>query len=83
MHPTVIDRLKMRQYARACGDKSLERACNADLARHGYRDELETTEAETLPEQVVPDKPKRGRPPRPRCEHDMIVDRCPDCRDDL
>lgn len=77
----------MREYARGCGDVSLERACNVDLARYGYRDgatrgePLETTEAVVEgQEQVVPASPKRGgRPKMPRCEHDNIVGRCPAC----
>lgn len=73
----------MRERARALGDVGLERACNADLVRHGYRDQpLETTAVAEMPEHAVPEKPRRGRPPRPRCEHDMIADRCPECNDD-
>ena len=80
MHPTVRDRLEMRRRARALGDVSLERACNADLARFGHRDEgLETTQAEVLPERAVPPKPRRGRPPGPRCEHGKTAGRCGEC----
>lgn len=82
MHPTVTDRLSMRERARALGDRNLERACNADLARYGYRDEPETTTAEALPERAVPERPKRGRPPRPRCEHGRIADRCIECEEE-
>lgn len=40
---------------------------------------METTEDTTALETVTPEKPRRGRRPKPRCEHDMILDRCPDC----
>jgi hypothetical protein len=80
MHPVVTERLEMRKYARKCGDVSLERACDADLARYGYRDAPETTTLQDLPERAVPEAPrKRGRPPRPRCEHNQIAERCAEC----
>jgi hypothetical protein len=41
---------------------------------------IETTMV-TMPERAVPEK-KRGRPPKPRCEHGKIVGRCLDCEDD-
>lgn len=85
MHLTVVDRLEMRARARASGDVNLERACNADLARYGYRDAPPETTAATEPEtmeRAVPAKPKRGRPPRPRCEHGQIVGRCTACEED-
>jgi len=79
VHPTVEDRLKMRAYARATGDVSLERACNADLARYGY---LETARADdTGVERAVPGGASRGRPKLPRCEHGRIVGRCVDCEE--
>lgn len=97
MHPTVIDRLHMREYARGIGDTSLERACNADLVRYGYRDEVvvpytedtpagtetvETTEAVVEgQERAVPPKPRRGRKPMPRCEHNNIEGRCDACNE--
>jgi len=88
MHPTVVDRLAMRERARALGDTNLEIACNADLVRYGYRDDdnttggLETTEmvAQNM-ETAVPEPPKRGRKPLPRCEHNQIVGRCDVCED--
>lgn len=39
---------------------------------------VETASVE-MPEQAVP-KRKRGRPPKPRCEHDKIPERCLDCQ---
>ena len=83
-HPTVADRLAVRERARALGDLNLVRACNADLARYGYREEpLETAVVIPLPERVVPGKARRGRPKLPRCEHGRIVGRCLDCEPDL
>lgn len=65
----------------------MSRAMEVELTRMGYVDTaatnvaVETTQAAPLPEQAVPEKPKgRGRPPRPRCEHGMIVDRCDECK---
>jgi hypothetical protein len=69
----------MRERARALGDTNLERACNADLDRYGYR-ELATVIP--LPERSVV-KPRRGRPKLPRCEHGQIVGRCVECDGDL
>ncbi len=63
------------QAARARGDASMVRAMRVELASLG---DLETTQAERL-EEVVPEKPRRGRHPMPRCEHDVIVPRCPEC----
>jgi hypothetical protein len=90
MHPTVVDRLRMREYARGIGDTGLESACNADLSRYGYRDNpevssaVETAEADVEgQERAVPNKPRRGgRPPLPRCEHNNIVGRCGVCDDE-
>lgn len=91
MDLTVIDRLAMRDYARGIGDVSLERACNADLARCGYRDAPPVREPEPLEtvvpdpqevERAVPPAPRRGgRPKLPRCEHNNIVGRCPACEE--
>jgi hypothetical protein len=83
---TVIDRLAMRERARGIGDANLERACNADLALNGYRDEnaLETTVDPTDGfERAVPPQPKRGgRPKLPRCEHNNIIGRCLECSEE-
>jgi hypothetical protein len=79
-HPVVADRLAMRERARALGDTNLERACNADLSRYGYR---ETAQVIPMPERTVGPRPKRGRPKLPRCEHGQIVGRCVECDDDL
>lgn len=67
---------EMRSRARAVGDAGVVRMTNVELGRLGA---LETTEAVNDVETAVPERPKRGRRPKPRCEHDMILDRCPDC----
>jgi hypothetical protein len=88
MHPTVADRLLMRERARGIGDVGLESACNADLSRLGYREEIdaavdavmETAVPDLELERAVPEKPRRGgRPKLPRCEHNNIVGRCAAC----
>ena len=68
-----------RVRALACGDYSMARAMKIELANCG---DFETVVDEPEMERAVPEKPKRGRRPKPRCEHDMILDRCPDCRDE-
>ena len=65
--------------AKARGDLGMVRNLRAELAACGV---FETTEDTTMLEQAVPPKP-RGRRPKPRCEHDMILDRCPDCNEEL
>lgn len=57
------------------------RTMDVELARLGADRPLplETTQATEVMEEAVPDKPRRGRRPMPRCEHGMIADRCPDC----
>jgi hypothetical protein len=40
---------------------------------------LETTERDVPMESAVPEKPKRGRKPMPRCEHGVIAERCEIC----
>ncbi|HTG20904.1 MAG TPA: hypothetical protein VK681_12740 [Reyranella sp.] len=52
---------------------------NVELDRMGYR---ETVIPEPMETTMAPN-PKKGRPPKPRCEHNMIADRCPDCNDEL
>jgi hypothetical protein len=60
----VIERarqfLAARESARLRGDRSVERAMNAELERVGYR-EPETTQAAAPPERAVPPKPRRRR----------------------
>lgn len=82
--------LSTREDALARGDRSVVTTMNAELDRLGWREPanlldrhetvLETTQA-VMPEAAVPKK-ARGRPPRPRCEHDMLVERCPDCSEE-
>ena len=67
---------EQRARAQACGDQMMVRAMNIELATLGV---FETTLAEDGLERAVPEKPRRGRKPLPRCEHDMIIPRCPEC----
>jgi hypothetical protein len=69
-----------RARARAHGDAGMARMASVELARLG---ELETTQDTTLLETVTPVAPRRGRKPKPRCEHGQIADRCVDCDPDL
>lgn len=72
--------LELRENARRMGDTKLQRAMDQEMARIGYC-APETTQAPVM-EMAIPEKPRRGRPPRPRCEHDMLLERCPDCKDE-
>ncbi len=75
--PTKQGRIAMfretRAKALARGDMMMARAMGIELATLGV---METTEAPEL-ERAVPGKP--GRKPMPRCEHDVIIPRCPEC----
>lgn len=75
--------LRERAKARARGDRGVERCMNVELNRMGYQEPppVETTTAPPMETTMVPG-PKKGRPPKPRCEHDMILSRCPDCSED-
>jgi len=81
------DFVNIRAAARQRGDYGLADAMTAELERLGHKETpaasgaFETAVPEEL-ERAVPEK-KRGRPPRPRCEHDRIVGRCVECDDDL
>jgi hypothetical protein len=68
----------MRAKARSVGDFSMVHTAGVELQRLGVGEPLETTQGPEM-EQAVPEKAKRGRKPKPRCEHDMILERCPDC----
>jgi hypothetical protein len=67
-----------RAKARARGDANMVRCMDVELSKLGYSEPMETTQAPEM-ETVVPEKPRRGRKPYPRCEHGMIAERCPDC----
>jgi hypothetical protein len=43
---------------------------------------VETTQLVQPLERAVPDSPKRGRKPLPRCEHNNILGRCVQCNGD-
>lgn len=67
--------LGAREDARRVGDRGLERALTADLARLGHVD--------GAPEPATP-RASRAAPrrrARPRCEHGKNPDRCLDCQD--
>ena len=82
--------MQIRADALALGDLRLARAMDVEIARIGYRvpqgvhiyqeGAHETTQAIALEEQAIPEKVKRGRPPKPRCEHGNLLERCEDCR---
>lgn len=66
--------------ARARGDANMVRNLKIELASLG---EFETTEDATVLEMPTPDRPRRGRKPMPRCEHNMIAARCEICNEDV
>ena len=67
-----------RANALARRDWSMVNTMDVELARLGFQEPMETTEAPVM-EMAVPAPSRRGRRPLPRCEHNMIVGRCPDC----
>jgi len=72
--------LEIRENARRMGDSGLQRAMDQEMRRMGYA-APETTQAPVM-EMAIPEKPRRGRPPKARCEHDMLLERCPDCAEE-
>ena len=81
MHQNVVMFLRARDRARAVNDPGLVRALTADLRRLGVSDAATLADPEGHPRngtEPVP-KGKGGRPKLPRCEHDMIASRCPEC----
>jgi hypothetical protein len=56
------------------------RAMDVELSRMGA---LETPEGPDTLERAVPESPKRGRKPKPRCEHGQIAERCVECNPEL
>lgn len=71
--------LEIRENARRMGDSGLQKAMDQEMRRMGYTPE--TTQAPVM-EMAIPEKPRRGRPPKARCEHDMLIERCPDCSEE-
>jgi hypothetical protein len=71
---------EQRDSARARGDTGIARCAERELDRLGV---IETTQDATELEHAVPEKPRRGRRPKPRCEHDIIAERCPDCNPEM
>lgn len=82
--PTRSGKIAMFREQRAkaanVGDRGMVHCMDVELDRLGA---FETTQDATVLETVVPEKPRRGRRPMPRCEHDMIAERCPDCNPEL
>lgn len=78
--PTRAGKAAMFKAARikalANGDLNMVRNLDCELAACGI---FETTLPAEEMEQAVPEKPRRGRKPLPRCEHGMILLRCPEC----
>lgn len=74
--------LAARDDAKRRGDWGVYRAMSVELDQLGYADR-ETTTA-VAPERATPRPPakRRGRPPRPRCEHGQIVGRCLECEEE-
>ena len=72
--------MQIRADAIAMGDRKLAHTMDVEIRRLGYRvePERETTQAAVM-EMAVPEKPRRGRKPQPRCEHNLIIPRCPEC----
>lgn len=73
-----------RDRARARGDNGVDRSLTADLRKLGVSDTATLANPSGIPfasVEVVSRGP--GRPKKPRCEHDAIADRCPDCNPEL
>ena len=66
-----------RNQARAMGDWTLVHNCDVELATLGVFETVDT--APSTMERAVPAKARRGRPRLPRCEHGLVLARCPDC----
>lgn len=94
MNPTVQMLLADRARARSAGDRGIERAITADLARYGIRDPEPGQETTTVtqPERAVPQPPqprpappakpaqrRGGRQPLPRCAHNKTPGNCTKC----
>lgn len=87
MERKIASHLRDRDRARARGDTGMDRALSADLQRWGvpYTATLANPSGKNGKRHTTVEKPpeapkKPGRPPKPRCEHGNIADRCEDCR---
>lgn len=68
--------LRIRDDALASGDMGVARAITSDLRRWGV--------SEDAAQAPVPRRGRgRGRPPKARCEHERIAERCELCNPDL
>lgn len=74
--------------AEARGDHNMARTMRVELTRTRRVNPAglpprETADPEPL-ERAVPPAPKRmGRPPKPRCEHGQIPERCARCNEEI
>jgi hypothetical protein len=89
LHPKVRMFLYERDRARLRGDNGVIRSMNAELRRLNVPDEAtlanptgKRLKTKKEPEAVVPPK-VGGRPKLPRCEHENIAERCPECNPEL
>jgi hypothetical protein len=82
--PTRAGKIAMFREQRAnaanVGDRGMVHCMNVELDRLGA---FETTQDATETEHAVPEKPRRGRKPLPRCEHETIAERCELCNPEL
>lgn len=79
--------LRERDRASARNDHSVVRSLTADLRRLGVRDDATLAHPAGKPPRVetreeLPAK-GNGRPKLPRCEHENVADRCPECNPEL
>ena len=75
--------LRDRDRARLRGDSGIDRAITADLRRLGVSDTATLADPSGKHSNGQPqdNKRKSGRPPKPRCEHGQIADRCAQCEE--
>ena len=72
-----------RDRARARGDNGVDRSLTADLRKLGVSDTATLANPSGIPFASVEAVSRGpGRPKKPRCEHDQIADRCPECNED-
>lgn len=88
MHPKVQMFLTERDRAYARRDTGVIRSMNAELRRLGVSDTATVANPTgkrvrvRMTSEAVP-VVKAGRPKLPRCEHENIADRCPECNPEL
>lgn len=89
MHPKIRMFLATRDDAYRRNDPGIVRSMNAELRRLGIPDEATLQNpngrrslGRRIREETAPAK-SPGRPKLPRCEHENIADRCPECNPEL